>query len=67
MLCVVSIHAARAGGDAGLPVFDQRHFVSIHAARAGGDAVHAKIVAAAKVSIHAARACRRARVSGPVC
>ncbi len=54
---IVSIHAARAGGDGPIWMAILTSAVSIHAARAGGDAGDGEPLAArARVSIHAARA-----------
>ena len=37
MFVLISIHAAREGGDLNFPYFGQDMFISIHAAREGGD------------------------------
>src|ERR1017187_8612742 len=55
-LYVVSIHAAREGGDAWRPGVSEHHVeVSIHAAREGGDAQEKAQFKSEGVSIHAAR------------
>ena len=53
---VISIHAAREGGDASTPL-DQRadELISIHAAREGGDAAGYAVTGFNRISIHAAR------------
>ena len=39
-IAVISIHAAREGGDLSVRVLFVSHFISIHAAREGGDAFY---------------------------
>ena len=52
---IISIHAAREGGDSvALPIC-YSHKVSIHAAREGGDRSASQSVQQSRVSIHAAR------------
>ena len=54
---LVSIHAARAGGDSDLLLTRIEQVVSIHAARAGGDRRRSRpLRSRSRVSIHAARA-----------
>ena len=52
---VISIHAAREGGDFIRVPFRDFGDISIHAAREGGDAVFAAVVNCNHISIHAAR------------
>ena len=53
---LISIHAAREGGDAGRrEALRKRCFISIHAAREGGDMPHNQSLLLIHISIHAAR------------
>ena len=52
---LISIHAAREGGDNGYAGILVLIDISIHAAREGGDALTDKITSLAEISIHAAR------------
>ena len=52
---IISIHAAREGGDLGDVYYNPETDISIHAAREGGDAVNNRNAAYSPISIHAAR------------
>ena len=52
---VVSIHAAREGGDLLLALFVKFLAISIHAAREGGDTAQTSSAISRSISIHAAR------------
>ena len=52
---VISIHAAREGGDYHQVRRTHKNAISIHAAREGGDADNPKILPVLNISIHAAR------------
>ena len=52
---LISIHAAREGGDKSNFCFVIPYFISIHAAREGGDELDATNLRAFLISIHAAR------------
>ena len=53
---MISIHAPRAGGDAGYYPFRIYPFISIHAPRAGGDLTSKEFGINQAISIHAPRA-----------
>ena len=52
---VISIHAAREGGDQRTRLVARVRNISIHAAREGGDECNVPAVGAVQISIHAAR------------
>ena len=52
---IISIHAAREGGDLAILPLKCRKIISIHAAREGGDACCSKSGGFVSISIHAAR------------
>ena len=52
---LISIHAAREGGDATAEAVAQRGKISIHAAREGGDGSTKVTFSFRQISIHAAR------------
>ena len=52
---VISIHAAREGGDVTLADYKAALRISIHAAREGGDPADADMPLSPDISIHAAR------------
>ena len=52
---IISIHAAREGGDDAAGCTDDCIYISIHAAREGGDKGKQPILERTKISIHAAR------------
>ena len=52
---VISIHAAREGGDSIYDVIETINIISIHAAREGGDYMGSDFAGSMEISIHAAR------------
>ena len=52
---IISIHAAREGGDRKTKLHNVRQLISIHAAREGGDRVKLAAAIFLYISIHAAR------------
>ena len=52
---IISIHAAREGGDEFITIRRGKVEISIHAAREGGDLHHPRFARASTISIHAAR------------
>ena len=55
LLIVISIHAAREGGDQQVDAAERLQQISIHAAREGGDSAARPQSLAQAISIHAAR------------
>ena len=53
--CLISIHAAREGGDRFRKEAERENIISIHAAREGGDEIDNFGNAVQDISIHAAR------------
>ena len=54
-LTVISIHAAREGGDSSRVRSTVSYIISIHAAREGGDSAEGLNLNTSRISIHAAR------------
>ena len=52
---IISIHAAREGGDERAARLNPRNRISIHAAREGGDLMRIRTKILQRISIHAAR------------
>ena len=55
LLCIISIHAAREGGDMMYLDENGNEIISIHAAREGGDVDSPSNSRGERISIHAAR------------
>ena len=54
-LTIISIHAAREGGDLDDWIYAMDEIISIHAAREGGDIMAEYPASVSAISIHAAR------------